>query len=247
MPASSTPPTPAELGLGRAWARALEHHDVGDDPQTWRRSYVLRTDPLTPAQLRALALAMAGHNLGTIRQRAAIPGLHSYHLRDLGLAAALRYVGGDAPWRLPRPPSTGHRLLTQGLPPRPRGGRRRIRSADFLDRWLAGAPLATIGAELGASRSTTERLARAAQPPRWQARDVTAYFGWSPDNYRQRLLTGKFPAPDGQDGMRRWWWPSTITAWADAQGLTACPECGARVKRLVQHQVKHRLKARSMN
>lgn len=48
------------------------------------------------------------------------------------------------------------------------------------------------------------------------------------------------PRPDGIDGQRRWWWPATITAWADDQPLVTCPGCGARVLRLVNHQRKHK-------
>jgi hypothetical protein len=244
MPDTTTTP-PAQLGLGPAWTPVLARLVDDQDLQRWRRTYVLSTEPVTTAQLRAVALAMSGERLTDITRRGGSKGLHKQELENLALAVALRYVGNDAAWRLPRPPTTGHRLLRNGLPPSSRGPRQLYDPGAFLALWTAGAPLTQIAHELGLSLATTARLAAAAQPARWRAADVSAYLGWTGDNLYQRANRGHFPAPDGHDPQLRWWWPATITSWADAQNLHTCPDCGARVQRMPQHQTRHTRVARA--
>lgn len=235
--------TTALLGLGAPWSTVMDRLVDDEDLERWRRTYVLRTEPVTIAQLRAVALAMCGERLADIPNRGGRRGLHKQELENLALGVALRYLGNDAPWRLPRPPTTGHRLILEGVPTSSGGPRPAYDAGAFLVSWVEGLPVATIAHKLGLSLAMTARIAATAQPPRWRASEVTAYFGWTGDNLYQRLNRGRFPAPDGHDPQLRWWWPATITTWADAQDLHACPDCGALVQRMPQHQARHLTKA----
>lgn len=232
-------PLAQRLHLGGPWEPLLQKLVVEtcDDAPSWRRRLILATEPITVQQLRVIALAMRGVSTAQIHART--PGsarISRHEVESLALAVALRYTSDDAGWDFPKPGTSARRLVEEGLPaPQPDAPH----THQFAELWARGLPLEEIRGQLGITVAATRRLATAATPPRWNGIDIAAHFGWSRENHRLKLARGHFPAPDGREGVIAWWWPITITRWAQIQDFTTCPDCGAKVQRLSQHQVKH--------
>lgn len=107
--------------------------------------------------------------------------------------------------------------------------------------WLAGTSRSEIAVTCHLGPAALGRIIETL-PPRLTSGMVTTRFGWSPDNIFQKLNRGTFPAPDGTDGPSghtRWWWATTIDAWAADRDLVTCPRCNAQVERLTMHMRAH--------
>ncbi|GAB3069332.1 hypothetical protein [Pedococcus soli] len=228
----------ALLGLGAVWAPVLGQHlgPTGDDGRwtadevhTSVRRLLTRFDDVSIADLRTLARA-------TTSTDAAVSVRSSTRMLVLALTVALAAAGDDAGWRGRRGRTT-RALLTRGLATQ--DDRDAAAAVAFEALWVGGCSRDHIAAVLMLSNAAVERRAKNASPPRWGYRAVTRHLGWSPDNLRLRRNNGTFPAPDGTDRGKDWWWPATIDSWADSAELSRCPDCGARVAKLPQHQRAH--------
>lgn len=134
------------------------------------------------------------------------------------------------------------RLVLDG-PPRPGDALPRWRLEHARRRWADGHALPGIaagcGVSVGALRRALDEAGITLAPARWAAPRVAEHLGWTVDNVRSRLRSRTFPAADGWEGARAWWWPHTVAAWAEPNLPHRCPVCGARVAQLPQHQRRH--------
>lgn len=228
----------AALGLGHAWTRVLQRlRDDLSEPLAWRRRFLAETEPVTLADLRVVALRMQG--LGPTRiasrvGRRSVPPRS--HIDRICLAVAVRLAdrnGGAQP--AGRPGTASRQLIQNGVP---RFTDDPVSQDGFNRLWVQGLPLDDIRSALAIGPKVAKAHAAKA-PPRWVGKDVAAFLGWSRENHRLRLSRGSFPEPDGRDGSKDWWWPATITEWADTQAFIRCPHCNASVARLKQHLTKH--------
>lgn len=236
----------AVLGLSNAWIPVLQRlEDDLSEPLAWRRRFVTDTDPVTLGDLRVVALRMQG--LGPTRiagriGRRSIPARQLVDRTCLAVVVRLAETNSQSSSVLPpRPGTASHQLIHGGIPSYTDDP---VSQDSFNRLWLQGLPLddireaLSIGARVGKTHA-------AAAPPRWVGKDVAAFLGWSPENHRLRLARGHFPKPDGRDGVKDWWWPTTVTDWAASQPFVRCPHCNASVLRLKQHLIKHARKVRS--
>jgi hypothetical protein len=176
------------LGLGRAWVSTLDRLEEDlSEPVAWHRRFLAATEPVSLADLRMVALRMAG--LGPTRiagrmGRRSVPTRQ--HVARTGLAVAVRLVDASPSSQgveALRPGSAGHRLVHEGLPPYTDDPI----SQDAFDRlWLQGLPLRDIRAQLSIGPKVAKTHAAAALP-RWVGTDVAAFLGWSRENHRRGL------------------------------------------------------------
>lgn len=182
-------------------------------------------------------LRVAGHAPSEIAKKVGRARIHTVQVERLCLAVAIMVAAdeGGPDWPFTLATSAGRALVHDALPPYIPVGQPRER---FTALWLDGRSLPEIRKALSLSEAAATGLAKDA-PPRWQGRQIASHFGWSPENHRLRLARGHFPTPDGRDGQSDWWWPPTVTDWAEEQGFIRCPVCRAQVIKLPQHMKAH--------
>lgn len=253
-PTTDVPTWPAStictvLGLSSTWQPALIASLPPPDalvdgqpswsPETirgWQRAREVSSPQLRTGDLRLVALRMQGFAASAIAPRV---GLTRWtvqdRLRQAGLSLALRHATDRAPGSAPGRAAAA-RLASKGYPNRREAPVTAAHQARRM--WEQGHALARIGAETQLSTIQLSEVLRDS-PARWRSAQVTNHLGWSPDNINAKLRHHTMPPPDGVDGRRRWWWPRTILDWESHAGLVTCPDCGARVKLLPQHQRVH--------
>jgi hypothetical protein len=212
-------------------------------------------DPPPLRELRLLALALTGVPR---RELSARSGVRADAVSARLLRAALTVVlsvpaeiRAELLWlgsadTAERPTSVSRSLacLVLNGPPTPSQALPRRRLEWAQRRWVDGHALRAIAADCGVSAGALRRALAAADltlgPERWGAPQVAEHLGWTLGNVASRLRTGTFPTPDGWEGARSWWWRHVIEGWAERSLPHRCPDCGARVAQLPQHQRRHR-------
>lgn len=123
--------------------------------------------------------------------------------------------------------------------------------AEWVAARRAGATAAAVAAAAGVPRSRVDYATRRFGPftPRivrvppgvLTHTRIAESLGVSYPTVREWDNRGYLPPPDFTlpDG-RRLWLPGTIDRWLPTSGLTVCPDCGARVRRVRMHQISHR-------